>query len=165
MLTLRKAALKDLPAITDIYNQAILTTTATFDTNIKTPEEQKAWFAKHGVKYPILVALEGGEIVGWASMSPWSDRCAYADTAEISLYVREDWRGKGVGRKLSGALLKAAREGGLHTAIARIAEGNDVSIHLAESLGFKHIGVMREVGKKFGKLLDVYMMQIIFDKP
>ena len=163
MLTIRKAVQKDLAAVTDIYNQAILNTTATFDTNTKTVDEQKPWFDKHGAKYPILVALEDKGIVGWASMSAWSDRCAYADTAEISLYVREGCRGKGVGRKLSGAILKAGREAGLHTAIARIAAGNDISILLAESLGFKHIGVMKEVGKKFGKLLDVYMMQIIFD--
>ena len=163
MLTIRKAVPEDLAAVTDIYNQAILNTTATFDTGIKTPEEQKAWFEKHGARYPLLVAQQDNIIVGWASMSAWSDRCAYADTAEISLYVREEYQGKGVGRKLSGAILLAGREGGLHTAIARIAEGNDISIRLAESLGFKHIGVMREVGRKFGKLLDVYLMQIIFD--
>jgi L-amino acid N-acyltransferase YncA len=101
--------------------------------------------------------------VGWASLSAWSDRCAYADTAEISLYVKEEERGKGIGRKLSGAILQAGKEAGLHTAIARIAEDNDASIHLAESLRFKHIGVMKEVGRKFGKLLDVYLMQIFFD--
>jgi L-amino acid N-acyltransferase YncA len=163
MLTIRKAELKDLAAITDIYNQAILHTTATFDTNTKTVEEQKSWFEKHGVKYPILVALEGGEMIGWASMSAWSDRCAYAETAEASLYIREGYRGKGVGRKLAMANLKAGQEAGLHTAIIRVVADNDASIELAESLGFKHIGVMREVGRKFGKLLDVHMMQIIFD--
>src|SRR4030043_720991 len=163
MLTIRKAEPKDLAAITDIYNQAILNTTATFDTSTKTAGEQKAWFDKHSEKYPVLVGLEDNKVVGWASMSAWSDRCAYADTAEVSLYVREGHMGKGVGRKLSGAILQAGREGGLHTAIARIAEGNAVSIRLAESLGFKHIGVMREVGRKFGKLLDVYLMQIISD--
>ncbi len=162
MLTIRKAELKDLDAITDIYNQAILTTTATFDTSTKTIDEQRAWFDKHGDKYPIIVALEGKEIIGWASMSAWSDRCAYAATAEASLYIREGWRGKGVGRELAVANLKAGREAGLHTAIIRITEGNDASIKLAESLGFKHIGVMKEVGNKFGKLLDVYLMQIIF---
>ena len=163
MLTIRRAVPEDLAAITDIYNQAILNTTATFDTTIKTPEEQKAWFDKHGARYPLLVAQQDNIIVGWASMSAWSDRSAYADTAEISLYIREGHMGKGVGRKLSGAILQAGREGGLHTAIARIAEGNDISIRLAESLGFKHIGVMREAGRKFGKLLDVYLMQIIFN--
>jgi len=163
MLTIRRAVPEDLAAITDIYNQAILNTTATFDTGIKTTEEQKAWFEKHSARYPLLVAQQDNIIVGWASMSAWSDRCAYADTAEISLYVSEEYQGKGVGRKLSVAILQAGREGGLHTAIARIAEGNDISIRLAESLGFKHIGVMREVGRKFDRLLDVYLMQIIFD--
>jgi L-amino acid N-acyltransferase YncA len=163
MLTIRKAISEDLPAITDIYNQAIINTTATFDIGARTPDEQRSWFEKHSQKYPLLVALEGNKIVGWASMTAWSDRLAYADTAEISLYVDEKYRGKGVGRKLSEAILKAGREGGLHTAIARIVEGNDASIHLAESFGFEHIGVMREAGKKFGRLLDVYMMQIIFD--
>jgi L-amino acid N-acyltransferase YncA len=162
MLTIRKAELKDLAAITDIYNQAILNTTATFDTDTKTVEGQQPWFNKHGAKYPVLIGLDNNRIVGWASLSAWSDRCAYADTAEISLYVSEGERGKGIGRKLTEAILKAGKQAGLHTAIARIAQGNDVSIHLAESLGFKHIGVMKEVGKKFGKLLDVYLMQIIF---
>jgi L-amino acid N-acyltransferase YncA len=163
MVTIRQAELKDLPAITEIYNEAILHTTASFDTQTKTIDEQKVWFDKHGDKYPIVVALEGEKVVGWASMSQWSDRCAYADTAEASLYVRAGYQGKGVGRQLSIAILKAAREAGLHTAILRIAGDNAISIKLAESLGFKHIGVMREVGNKFGKLLDVYMMQIIFD--
>jgi L-amino acid N-acyltransferase YncA len=162
-MIIRKAELKDLGAITDIYNQAILHTTASFDTQPKTVAEQQVWFDKHGDKYPIIVAQEGEEIVGWASMSQWSDRCAYAATAEASLYIREGCRGKGVGRRLSVAILTAAREAGLHTAILRIAGDNAASIKLAESLGFKHIGVMKEVGNKFGKLLDVYLMQIIFD--
>jgi phosphinothricin acetyltransferase len=163
MLTIRKAILKDLPAITDIYNDAILKTTATFDTSIKTLEEQKAWFEKHGNKYPVLVAQQDNLIVGWVSLSAWSDRCAYADTAEISLYVKDGYRGKGVGRKLSEAVLIAGRKAGLHTVISRIVEGNDASIRLGESLGFKHIGVMKEVGRKYDRLLDVYLMQLIFD--
>jgi L-amino acid N-acyltransferase YncA len=163
MLNIRPAELKDLPAIVEIYNQAILTTTATFDTSVKTVDDQTPWFEKHGQKHPILVVLEGKEIIGWASMSAWSDRCAYADTAEASIYIHEKHRGKGVGRKLSDAILKAGKEAGLHTAVIRVAGDNNASIRLAESLGFKHIGVMKEVGKKFGKLLDVHLMQIIFD--
>ena len=163
MLKIRPAELKDLPAITEIYNEAILHTTATFDTQTKTVEEQQPWFDKHGDKYPIIVALESEKIIGWASMSQWSDRCAYAATAEASLYVKEGYRGEGVGRQLSVAILQAAREAGLHTAILRIAGDNAVSKKLAKSLGFKNIGVMKEVGNKFGNLLDVYLMQIIFD--
>jgi L-amino acid N-acyltransferase YncA len=163
MLIIRKATIQDLRAITEIYNQAVLHTTATFDTAGKTVEEQRVWFDHHGPKYPILVAQEDKEIIGWASMSAWSDRCAYSATAEGSIYVKEGHQGKGLGRKLSEAILKAGKEAGLHTAILRIAEGNEASLKLAKLLGFKDIGVMKEVGKKFGKLLDVTLMQIIFD--
>ena len=162
MQTIRKAELKDLAAMTDIYNEAIKNTTATFDTNAKTEEEQQAWFNKHDDKHPILVACENNSIIGWASLSAWSDRCAYADTAESSLYIKAEYRGKGVGRKLAVALLKAGKEAGLHTVITRIVQDNEASIKLAVSLGFEHIGVMREVGRKFGKLLNVHLMQLIY---
>jgi phosphinothricin acetyltransferase len=163
MMIIRIATIKDIKSITDIYNEAILNTVATFDTNPKTLEEQKIWFEKHSAKYPVLVAVEANNVIGWVSLSAWSDRCAYADTAEISLYIKEGQRGKGVGRKLSDVILKAGKEAGLHTVIARMVASNAASIHLAESLGFKPIGVMKEVGRKFGKLLDVNLMQIIFE--
>ena len=165
MLTVRRATLQDLEAITEIYNQAILNTVATFDTETKTAEGQRDWFGQHGDKHPILVAEQDGVIVGWASLSAWSDRRAYDDTAEISLYVEEHHRGKGIGRKLSESAIKAGRDAGLHTLIARIADGNASSIHIAESQGFEHIGIMREVGRKFGNLLDVFMMQKFLDRP
>ncbi len=165
MLTIRPATLADLPAITEIYNEAILKTTATFDTEPKTLEEQKIWFAEHGSKYPILVAEQEGFWVGWASLSKWSDRCAYSDTAEISLYVRHEHQGKGIGRKLLEAIVAQGQKEGLHTVIARIAEASEASIHLHKSVGFEHIGTMKEVGRKFGKLLDVYLMQKVYDDP
>lgn len=165
MLTVRPATLADLPAITEIYNEAIHKTTATFDTEPKTPEEQMVWFADHGPKYPILVAGENGIVVGWASLSKWSDRCAYSDTAEISLYVHEDHQGKGIGRKLLEAIVAEGQKAGLHTIIARIAEASEASIHLHKSVGFERIGTMKEVGRKFGKLLDVYLMQRIYKSP
>jgi L-amino acid N-acyltransferase YncA len=165
MIIIRPAKLADLPAITEIYNEAILKTTATFDTEPKTSEEQKIWFADHGPKYPILVAEENGIAVGWASLSKWSDRCAYSDTAEISLYVREDHQGKGIGRKLLEAIVAEGEKAGLHTIIARIAEASQASIHLHKSVGFEHIGTMKEVGRKFGKLLDVHLMQKVYKIP
>jgi len=163
MLTIRKATFEDLGAITEIYNEAILKTVATFDTKPKTEAEQQSWFDHHGAKYPILIAKEGNLVVGWASLSMWSDRCAYADTAEASLYVREGHQGRGIGRKLNEAIIKEGRKAGLHTLIARIAEGNEISIHLAELAGFNHIGVMRECGRKFSKLLDIHLMQFIYE--
>lgn len=162
MLTVRPAKLDDLPAITAIYNEAILTTDATFDMEPKTVAEQMAWFTNHGPKYPILVAELDGTVVGWASLSAWSDRCAYIDTAENSLYVKQDFRNSGIGRRLLETLMQEGERVGLHTVIARITEGNKESIHLHESVGFEHIGVMREVGRKFDKLLNVCLMQRIY---
>jgi len=162
MLIFRRAELKDIEAITEIYNNAILTTVATFDTEPKTMDEQKVWFENHDDRYPIFVAELDGALAGWASLSKWSDRCAYADTAEISLYVKEEFQGKNIGKKLLEAILEEGQRVGLHSVISRIAEGNEVSVHLHESVGFRHIGVMKEVGRKFGRLLDVSMMQKIF---
>lgn len=164
MIIIRKATLDDLAAITEIYNQAILRTTATFDTEPKSLDEQKIWFESHGPKYPVLVAEEDGVVIGWASLSKWSDRCAYSDTAEISLYIDEKERGKGIGRKLLEAINCEGEKTGLHSIIARIAEGNETSIHLHQTVGFEQIGIMKEVGRKFGRLLDVYLMQKIYRK-
>ena len=203
IMKIRPATPDDLVGITEIYNEAILTTTATFDTEPKTMEEQRVWFGQHGGRYPILVAVEGGRgpegekestqqggemeregqgdegehqygervgkiggverVLGWASLSQWSDRCAYSDTAELSLYVKEEYRGQGIGNELMTAILEAGRGAGLHSVLARIADGNEISVKVHESAGFATVGVMREAGRKFGRLLDVLLMQIVFE--
>jgi L-amino acid N-acyltransferase len=161
-IRIRPAHMDDLEGITEIYNEAILTTTATFDTEQKTVEEQVEWFENHGDRYPILVATDGKYLIfGWASLSQWSDRCAYSDTAEISLYVKEEFRGQGIGGELMNAILLAGKEAGLHSILARVAEGNPVSVKIHESAGFEMVGTMKEVGRKFGRLLDVHLMQLV----
>ena len=162
MISIRAAKGDDLPAITEIYNEAIETTVATFDTEPKTLDEQGKWFEHHGPRYPVLVVELGRVVVGWASLSKWSDRCAYAETGEISLYVKEQFRARGIGKKLLMAIVEEGKKGGLHTVIARIAHGNGTSVHLHTLAGFEHIGVMREVGRKFGKRIDVHLMQKIY---
>ena len=162
MIKIRKATLNDLKEITDIYNEAILKTVATFDTEIKSLDEQKIWFDTHGAKNPILVAEQNEIVIGWASLSQWSDRCAYSDTAEISLYVKSKYQGKGIGKKLIVSILKEGKKVGLHAIIARITQGNKLSVRLHKKFGFKQIGVMKEVGQKFGKRLDVYLMEKIY---
>jgi L-amino acid N-acyltransferase len=163
MLTIRRATLADLRAITEIYNEAILTTSATFDTEPKSVADRQTWFYAHGSRYPILVAVLDGRVTGWASLSKWSDRCAYADTAEISLYVSGPCQGQGLGKKLMAAIIQAGQAAGLHTIVARIATDNEASIHLCQAAGFESVGVMREVGRKFGRLLDIYLMQKIYE--
>jgi phosphinothricin acetyltransferase len=160
-MKIRKAERADIGSILDIYNEAILTTVATFDTEPRTLEQQTQWYDNHGELYPILVAEQeqDGRIIGWASLNPYSDRLAYKRTAEASLYIHSAFRGQGAGKLLLQAVLEAGRTAGLHTVLSRIVEGNDSSIHLHQVFGFHHVGIMREVGFKFGKMLDVVMMQ------
>jgi phosphinothricin acetyltransferase len=158
---IRPALIEDLPAITEIYNEAILTTTATFDEQIKSAEQMRRWFEAHGERHPVIVAERNGIVVGWASLSEYSDRCAYRDTAETSFYVKEEHRGQGIGRQLHAVLIERARQLGFHSLIARVADGSDVSLHLLTSLGFQLVGKLREVGNKFGRLLDVHVLQLM----
>lgn len=162
MFTTRPATVEDLKAITDIYNEAILTTDATFDLEPKTEDEQGVWLASHDQMHPVLVAELDGVIVGWASLSQWSSRSAYAGTAEISLYIKEESRGRSAGRRLLEDIMLEGEKAGLHTVLARITTANAVSIHLHEAAGFEHVGVMREVGQKFSRMLDVLLMQRIY---
>jgi phosphinothricin acetyltransferase len=160
---IRKMTAGDIGPVTDIYNEAIMTTTATFDTEPKSPKDREEWFLRHGPKHPVLVSEVGGSVVGWASLSKWSERGAYAGTAEVSVYVDGRHRGMGVGRGLLTAVVDEGRRAGLHTLIARIAEGNDVSVGLFRSFGFEEIGTLREVGHKFGSYHGVIYMQMILD--
>ena len=160
---IRCAEMTDLEAITEIYNEAVRTTTATFDTEPKTLEERRGWFKSHGERHPILVAESDGRVVGWSCLTKWSDRPAYDETAETSFYVKEEYRGQGIGRRLKQATIDKARQLGFHSLIARVAESSQESRHLNEALGFHHVGTLREVGRKFGKLLDVQILQLLLD--
>jgi L-amino acid N-acyltransferase YncA len=162
MFNIRPAEIKDVPAITGIYNDAILNTTATFDTELKTSEQQTEWFKNHDNNHPVIVGELEKTVIGWASLTRWSDRCAYDKTSEVSVYVHKDFRGKGFGKKLLEQLVLRGEKAGTHYMLARITQGNESSIHLHEVFGFKHVGVMKEVGFKFGKFLNVHLMQKVF---
>lgn len=159
MISIRPATPNDVSRITEIYNEAIQNTTATFDTEIKTEQDRMKWFLDHDEMHPVLVAEINHEVIGFASLSRWSERCAYDGTAEVSVYIDRNFRGKGAGKKLLEVLTFTGQKIGLHNLISRISEGNMSSIHIHEQLGYEHIGVMREAGMKFGKMLDVHMMQ------
>jgi phosphinothricin acetyltransferase len=163
-LVIRRAERSDAAAIAGIYNDAILTTTATFDLEPKSVDEREQWLEAHSGRFPVLVGEVGDEIVGFASLSPWSDRAAYEGTAETALYVNSSHRGRGIGRRLKVELIDQAKRLGFHTLIARVTEDSAASIHLNLEAGFVIVGTMRQVGRKFGRLLDVHIMQKMLDE-
>ncbi|QDT43595.1 N-acyltransferase YncA [Gimesia alba] len=162
-MKIRPAEVSDLDEITVIYNEAILTTTATFDLEPQTREERLEWFESHDERFPILVTEVEGHVAGWASLSRWRLRRAYDRTAETSFYVKEEYRGQGIGRQLKQAIIEEARRLGFHTLIAGVAQGSEASLHLNESFGFEVVGTFKEVGNKFGKMLDVTYLQKMLD--
>ena len=107
----------------------------------------------------MLVAEDAGEVIGFASVSPYRDRTAYSTSVEDSVYVRRDQQGKGVGKLLLTELITVATSHGFHTMLARIVGGHDASIALHRTLGFEVVGTEREVGRKFGRWLDVILME------
>jgi phosphinothricin acetyltransferase len=159
----RRAERRDLPAIAEIYNYAVRELTASFDTEERTLADREHWFAEHDDCYPIYVAVDGDEVVGWACLSPFSERKAYAHTVEDSVYVHPNhWR-CGVGSRLLSAVMSAARRLGYHAVIARIAGDAAASVALHRRFGFTEVGVMREVGRKFGRWLDVIIMEALLE--
>ncbi len=160
-VTTRMAREEDLAGIHVIYNEQVLHGTASFDTEPRVPDAQREWFHKWpSDRYPIIVAEMDGRIVGWGRLSPWSDRKAYNRTVENSVYVHRDCRGQGIGKRVLRELIARARAAGLGVIVARIAEGNPESLALHKAHGFEEIGVMRRVGEKFGRLLDVHMLDL-----
>jgi phosphinothricin acetyltransferase len=161
---LRLANRSDAGAIAEIYNEAIATTTATFDVESRSAEDRAAWLETHDERHPVFVAEVDGVVVGWACLSAWSDRTAYAGTGEVTYYVLSQYRGRGIGRHLQEALIAHAKAHGFHTLIERITAGNDASVRLCEAAGFERVGTMKEVGFKFGELLDVHVLQKMLNK-
>lgn len=159
MLNIRKATVNDLPAITEIYNDAVMNTTATFDTQTRSIEDRTAWFNNRDDNFPIFVAEKNDAIVGYVSLNKWSDKKGYDRTAEISLYILPGFQGEGIGKRLIEFIVAEAQETHLHSILARITEGNEVSIHLHKAVGFEVCGQLKEAGFKFDRYLDVTFMQ------
>jgi len=158
---LRPATPADAAATAAIYNHEVATSTVTFDLVTRTVEEQEAWLDARSGALEVVVAEVDGRIAGFASLSPYRDRPAYRTTVEDSIYVHEDFRGAGVGRALLEEIVRVARERGFHSMIGRVVGGHTASIALHAAVGFEQVGVEREVGRKFGRWLDVVVMQLL----
>jgi phosphinothricin acetyltransferase len=158
----RLATLDDAEAIRAIYNREVLGSTVTFDLVPRTLEDQLAWLDEHSGAHPAVVAVdEDGRVSGFGSLSPYRPRPAYRTTVEDSVYVDPDHQGLGVGRSILGELVSLAGGHGFHAVIGRIVGGHEASIGLHRACGFEQIGVEREVGRKFGRWLDVVLMQLL----
>ncbi len=158
---IRDATEQDLPAIRDIYNDAVLNTTAIWNEQLVDLANRQAWFtARQAQRYPILVAVDNDEVTGYASFGDWRPFEGYRYSVEHSVYVRNDQRGKGLGPRLMQALIERARAGGKHVMVAAIESSNQASLRLHERLGFMTTGQMPQVGIKFGRWLDLTFMQL-----
>ena len=159
-MEVRPARLDDAESIRAIYNAEVSTSTATFDLVPRSLAEQQAWLAaRSGAHVAVVVSDDGGEIVGFGSLSPYRDRPAYRTTVEDSVYVRRDHQGAGVGSLVLGELVARAAAHGFHAVMARIVGGHEASIALHRRHGFTLVGVEREVGRKFNRWLDVAVLQ------
>ncbi|MGA2663325.1 MAG: arsinothricin resistance N-acetyltransferase ArsN1 family A [Nitrososphaerales archaeon] len=164
---IRRADLSDSPAIAEIYNQGIESRQATFETEPRDEAAIRRWFLEHDRRHPVLVAvLEVGEpgssmplVVGWASISAYRARSCYDGVGEFSVYVRDGYRGRGVGRELLLALIGEARRLGYWKLVSRIFDFNLPSRTLCKSCGFREVGTYEKHGRLDGRWLDTVIVE------
>ena len=161
----RLATVADAEAINAIYNHYVRTSAATFQVDDETTDERVEELRTRPDSQPLTVLEVDGEMVGWGALSPFRSRCAYRDTIELTVYVRDDCHRRGYGRVIVQDLVARARSLGYHTVLAASCEESVGSVGLLKSLGFADAGRLREVGNKFGRRLDVIYLQLIFGDP
>jgi phosphinothricin acetyltransferase len=158
---IRDAVASDLPVLTSLYNHYVAHSPATFDIEPFSVEARREWFNHYAETGPhrLLVAVYGGEIVGYASSSRFRPKPAYDPSVEVTVYLHPEATGGGIGSDLYGRLFAELSKEPLHRAYAAITQPNPASVALHRRFGFTDIGTMTEVGRKFEKWWDVLMMQ------
>lgn len=159
--TLRLARLDDAESIRQIYNHEVTTSTVTFDITPRTLDEQRRYLGDRSGAHAVVVAEEAGEVVAYGALSPWRSKAAYSTSVEDSVYVHPAHQGRGIGRLVLGELVQVATAHGFHAVFARVVGGHGASIRLHEAHGFAIVGTEREVGRKFGRWLDVVVMELL----
>lgn len=163
-IAIRPYQTEDTQAILDIINYNILHSTALYDYNIRTYEQQKAILDdKLAKKFPVIVAEANGQVVGFGMYSEFRFREAYKFTVEHSVYVANDYHGKGIGNVLLAELIALAKAQKIHTMIAVIDAENQGSVSFHEKFGFKTVGIIKESGYKFNRWLHSVFMQLILE--
>jgi L-amino acid N-acyltransferase len=158
-MLLRSATSKDLPAINAIYNYYVRRSTCTFQIEPWSLAERAEWFEAHGERHPVIVAVIEPAVVGWASLSRYRAREGYEHTVELSVYVDRSCRGQGLGRALVAELVERAIAAGHHVVVSQVAADQGASRALHEALGFREAGLLRQVGRKLGRWLDVVLFE------
>jgi L-amino acid N-acyltransferase len=163
-MDIRPATLDDLPGITAIYNDVLATSTAIYSEMASTLEVRRAWLeARWEQGYPVLVAVEGGDVLGFSSFGDFRSWPGYRYTVEHTVHVHAARRRAGIGSALVSALLPPARALGKHAILGAIDADNAPSIRVHERLGFARVAHLPEVGRKFGRWLDLVLMQRLLD--
>lgn len=160
-IDIRPATDADVDAVAAIYAREVSGAYATFDTE---PPPRTRWTAKLASTHPgdhFLVAVEDGRVLGFAYSGPYRERGAYAHTRESTIYLDPSAAGRGVGRALYGELVDRVAAAGVRTLLAAIALPNDASEGLHRACGFERLGVMREVGRKLDRWIDVAWWQLM----
>jgi phosphinothricin acetyltransferase len=164
-MMIRDAIDDDMPVVRDLYNALIPTTTITWTESLQTLRQRRAWYRKqHNAGFPVLVADDNGDVVGFTAYGSFRGSGnweGYRYTAEHTIHVRESHWERGVGRTLLAALIDRARANGIHVMVGAIDGDNQASIRFHESLGFSVVARMPEVGFKFGRRLELVLMQRI----
>jgi L-amino acid N-acyltransferase YncA len=166
---IRDAVRADMPAVRDLYNALIPTTTVAWTDTPETLRQRRAWFRRQRRRgRPVLVAEHDGAVVGFATYEDFRGAGkwpGYRHTVEQTVHVAEAHWGSGVGRALFDALLTRAGDDGVHVIVAAIDGDNDASIRFHERLGFAVTARMPELGRKFDRWLDLVLMQRTVDGP
>lgn len=161
--TIRPATESDLGAINDIYNHYVRHSTCTYQEEAEPMEGRRKWFGRHGEKHPVIVAEAEGRVAGWGSLSAYHERSAYRRTVENSVYVHHEYHRRGIGALLLGELIARARALGHRAIIAGIDSGQTASVALHARFHFEKVGQLKEVGFKFGRVLDVIYMELLIE--
>ncbi|PSK93367.1 GNAT family N-acetyltransferase [Taibaiella chishuiensis] len=165
-LHIRPATEADVPGILEIYNDAILHTTAIYNYVPHSPDMRLAWLRERQEQgFPVLVADSRGAVAGYSSLGPFRAFAAYKYTAESSVYVHPEHRGKGIAKMLMPPLIEAAKAMDLHTIVAGIDASNAASIKLHEQFGFEQVAHFKQVGYKFDQWLDLLFLQLLLPTP
>lgn len=162
---IRKVDTLDTKAITAIYNEYVLHSVATFDTDPWEEDRMRSRIVQLSALYPYFVYEEDGEVIGYCYAHPWKEKAAYRYTLETTVYLSPGHTGKGIGRQLMEKLIEECRLGGYHALIACITEGNDASDALHARLGFKRVSRFEQVGLKFDRWLGVADYELLLTPP